>query len=73
MPKFHVTKKAKNTTIDGCEFVNVDLVNDGENTKVFNSRFMQIKTVAKDWASKWWGQVVVGLIILIVAYFIGIK
>ena len=69
----HITKEAKNTTIDNCELINCSMRNEGENTKVLKTRFIRTLNNINDWSQKWWGQIVIGLAVLLLAYIFRIK
>ena len=74
MTGLHITKEASNTTIDNCEFINTSIKNEGSGTRVLKTKFIKTFNEIKDWSQKWWGQIIIGLAILLIAYYVfGIK
>lgn len=77
-PKVHVTGSASDTVFDTCEFIGVDLQNDGKGTRILKTKFsMFTDFLIREWHTTWWGTLVLtiisGLFVGITLYFLGIS
>lgn len=76
-PKIHITESASDTVFDNCEFVGIDVQNEGKRTKILRTKFKDISIlVTSDWHAKWWGKsimvILTGLVLATITHLLGL-
>lgn len=63
-PKVHITKSATDAVFENCEFIGVDLQNDGKRTKVLKTGFYNnfFNFIQNKWHLTWWGVLILSVV-----------